>query len=209
MFENRIQAGKELAENLLKFKDKNAVILALPRGGLPLGEIVAEKLNAPLDVVLTKKIGHPLNKEYAIGAVSLDDVHVFRPGEASQSYIDHEAERIRDILKERDAIYHQNVKGQDLKNKTVIIIDDGIATGSTVFATVALVARKQPKAIIVAIPVAPPSTIQKLKDSASIDEVICLETPYNFQAVGQFYEDFGAVSDEEAIDILEKTNHPK
>lgn len=209
MFENRIQAGEELAEKLLKFKGEDLVILALPRGGLPLGKIVAERLNAPLDVVLTKKIGHPLNKEYAIGAVSLDDVHVFRPGEASQSYIDKEAERIRKILKERDTVYHRNVRSQDLKNKTIIIIDDGIATGSTVLATVALVVAKHPKAVVVAIPVAPPTSIQKLKDSPGVDEVICLEIPYNFQAVGQFYEDFGTVSDDEAIAILEEVNPQK
>lgn len=206
MFKNRIQAGKELAEKLLKFRDEDLVILALPRGGLPLGKIIAEKLGAPLDVVLTKKIGHPMNKEYAIGAVSLDDVHVFRPEEASQSYIEHETKKIRAILKERDAVYHRNVKVQDLKNKTVIITDDGIATGSTVFATVALVASKHPRSVIVAIPVAPPSSIQKLKDTPTIDEVVCLEMPYNFQAVGQFYEDFGTVSDEQAITILEEAN---
>ncbi|MFD1094869.1 phosphoribosyltransferase [Salegentibacter chungangensis] len=206
MFENRKQAGKQLAEALSKYKGKDAVVLAIPRGGLPLGAIIAKSLHAPLDVVLTKKIGHPGNKEYAIGAVSLEDIYLTGRGEASQEYIEKETERIRELLKTRDEHYHGKFRAKDLKGKVVIITDDGIATGSTILATVEFAAAKTPAAIVVAVPVAPPDSIENLWSNKNVDDVICLQTPYNFYAVGQFYKDFQAVSDEEAIRILEEAN---
>lgn len=209
MFEDRIDAGTQLAEKLLRFKNKNVVVMAIPRGGLPIGAIVAKTLNAPLDVALIKKIGHPYNKEYAIGAVSLEDVILTNARGVTQGHIDEEVARIRQKLKKRHDAYYKNRSPKNLKNKTVIIIDDGIATGNTLLATVELVSKQKPKKIVVAIPVAPSSGIRQFEDNPSVDETICLLVPYNFQAVGQFYEEFYQVSDQEAIQLLEETNAPK
>lgn len=205
MFKNRIDAGIRLAEKLLEFKKENVVVLAIPRGGLPLGVIVAKALNAPLDVVLTKKIGHPYNKEYAIGAVSLKNSILSDTIGVTKGYIEEETARLRKKLKEKHNQYYKKGVSQDLKDKTVIIIDDGIATGNTIMVTIELVKMQNPNKIVVAIPVAPPSTVRKLEASSEVDEVICLETPYNFHAVGQFYQEFFQVSDQEAIRLLEES----
>ncbi len=205
MFKDRIEAGTQLAEKLLEFKSQNVVVLAIPRGGLPLGAIVAKALSAPLDVALTKKIGHPYNKEYAIGAVSLENIILSDAVGVTKDYIEEETARLRKKLKERHDQYYKNNVPQNIKDKTVIIVDDGIATGNTILVTIELVKMQNPNKIIVAIPVAPPSTVRKLENSPEIDEVICLETPYNFHAVGQFYEEFYQVSDQEAIQLLEES----
>lgn len=209
MFQDRTDAGIQLAEKLTFYKDQDVVVLAIPRGGLPLGAIVAKALNAPLDVALIKKIGHPYNKEYAIGAVSLESVITSDTVNIPKTYIEEETNRIRDLLKKRYEQYYKEGKPHDLKDKVVLIVDDGIATGNTLLATVELIYKQKPKAIVVAIPVAPPSSLKKLEDSPFVNEVICLETPYNFMAVGQFYEEFDAVSDQEAIKILQETNKKK
>ena len=205
MFKDRIDAGTQLAEKLLEFKKENVVVLAIPRGGLPLGAIVAKALNAPLDVVLTKKIGHPYNKEYAIGAVSLKNIILSDAIGVTKGYIEEETARLRKKLKERHNQYYKNNEPQNVKDKTVIIIDDGIATGNTIMVTIELVKMQNPNKIVVAIPVAPPSTVRKFEASLEVDEVICLETPYNFHAVGQFYQEFFQVSDQEAIRLLEES----
>ena len=202
MFKDRTDAGMQLAEKLLEFKSQNVVVLAIPRGGLPLGAIIAKALNAPLDVVLTKKIGHPYNKEYAIGAVSLKNSILSDAIGVTKGYIEEEKARLRKKLKESHNQYYKEGVSQDLKDKTVIIIDDGIATGNTILVTIELVKMQNPNKIVVAIPVAPPSTVRKLEASSEVDEVICLETPYNFHAVGQFYQEFYQVSDQEAIRLL-------
>lgn len=203
MFRNRTEAAYLLAGELLKYKGKPVVVMAIPRGGLPLGAIVADALHAPLDVALTKKIGHPFNREYAIGAVSRNQIVLSKPEGISQDYIDSETRRLRKTLEERHRLFHRKKSPVALKGKQVIIIDDGIATGNTLRVTIALIAAEAPDKIIVAIPVAPPEAVARLRDMDEVDEVICLETPRNFHAVGQFYEDFAAVSDEEALAIFE------
>ena len=207
MFEDRTDAGIQLSEKLQHFAGEDVVVLAIPRGGLPVAALVAKSLNAPMDVALTKKLGHPFNREYAIGAISLNNIVLNDDTGISKSYIDTETERIRQILKQRHDQYYKNRSPQSLKDKVVIIIDDGIATGSTVLATIELVAQQKPSKVVVAIPVAPRMSIDLLKDSDHVDEVICLSTPFNFHAVGQFYQRFGQVSDEEAISILESANN--
>jgi len=209
MFQDRTDAGIQLAEKLTFYKNRDVVVLAIPRGGLPLGAIVAKALNAPLDVALIKKIGHPNNKEYAIGAVSLESVITSDTVNIPKRYIEEETSQIRDLLTQRYKQYYKEGKPHDLMDKVVIIVDDGIATGNTLLATVELIHKHKPKAIVVAIPVAPPSSLNKLEDSPHVNEVICLETPYNFMAVGQFYEEFDPVSDREAIKILQETNKNK
>ena len=204
MFRNRIEAGYLLAGELLKYKGNPVVVMAIPRGGLPLGAIVADALQAPLEVALTKKIGHPFNREYAIGAVSRNQVVLSKPEGISQSYIDSETIRLRKKLEERHRLFHRKKSPVALKGKQVIIIDDGVATGNTLRVTIALISAEEPEKIIVAIPVAPPEAVERLSDLPEVDEVICLERPRNFRAVGQFYEDFAAVSDEEALAIFER-----
>ena len=206
MFRDRIEAGNQLAEKLLHYKDKDVVVLAIPRGGLPLGAIVARALKAPLNVALSKKIGYPGNKEFAIGAVSMEDVILDKTVQVPEDYLESETALIRKSLAKKYGQYYKNSEPEKLAGKIVIIIDDGVATGNTLFVTISLVAHQDPSGIVIAIPVAPPSVIERLNNFAEVDEVICLETPFNFRAVGQFYEDFSAVSDEEAINLLEESN---
>lgn len=190
MFKDRNDAGNQLATLLAKYKDDEVIVLAIPRGGLPIGASVATFLNAPLDVVLTKKIGHPNNKEYAIGAVSLESIILSNSNILDNYYIERETERIRRTLKERHKQYYKNRSPKKLQNKTVIIVDDGIATGNTLLATIALVHKQKPSKIIIAIPVAPPSAINKISNLEHVEEVICILQPDNFRAVGQFYKNF-------------------
>ncbi|WP_437396695.1 phosphoribosyltransferase [Flagellimonas lutimaris] len=205
MFQDRIDAGLQLANNLQQFKDGNVVVLAIPRGGLPLGAIVAKTLHAPLDVALSKKIGHPYNKEYAIGAVSLNDIILSDLPRIDKTYISQETEIIRQKLRKRFDQYYRNSSPLNLMGKTVIIVDDGVATGNTIKITAQMIHKERPEKVIVAIPVAPKSAVENMKASNYIDEVICLEIPYNFHAVGQFYDEFKEVTDEVAIQLLEKT----
>lgn len=208
MYMDRKDAGRKLAKRLQRFKDEDVVILAIPRGGLPLGAIVAKELNAPLDVALSKKIGHPYNKEYAIGAVSLEQDILTDAKGVNKGYIEEEKARIREKLKQAHQQYYQKRNPQNLEDKTVIVIDDGVATGNTVLSTVALAQKQKAKKIIVAIPVGSASAVRSLENNTSIHEVICLNSPSNFEAVGQFYESFPQVSDEEAIQWLQGLKTP-
>lgn len=205
MFKDRIEAAIQLSEALIQFKKEDVVVLAIPRGGLPLGSIVAKKLQSPLDVVLTKKIGHPYQKEYAIGAVSLENIILSDAIGVTKNYIEEEIQRIRQKLKKRQNQYYKNRSPENLKNKTVIIVDDGIATGNTILVTAELIKKQQPKKIVVAVPVSSKSAIRKIRSSSNVDEIICLHTPSSFRAVGQFYEEFYQVSDKEAIQLLEES----
>lgn len=202
MFRDRYDAGKQLAKKLHRFKDSNVVILAIPRGGLPLGRVLANELNAPLHVALTKKIGHPFHKEYAIGAVSLENEVLSDTHGISEEYLEIETARIRNQLKEKYNLYYPKSSRISLKDKIVIITDDGIATGNTIMATVALLKNEDPAGIIVAIPVASRSAVRKLEGFPGVSELICLKIPYNFHAVGQFYVNFQSVSDDEAVRIF-------
>ncbi len=204
MFIDRADAGIRLSKELNKYKDGDVVVIAIPRGGLPVADEVAKSLGAPLDVALVKKLGHPINKEYAIGAVSLNNVVLSDTLAISEKYVELETKRVRKILKEQYDQYYKNHIPESLEAKTVIIIDDGIATGNTVMATAELAAAQHPAKLVVAIPVAPELAVQKFRKSPLVDEVICLSTPPNFQAVGQFYRYFSQVSDDEAISIMDR-----
>jgi predicted phosphoribosyltransferase len=206
MFINREEAGDLLSEKLLKYKaNKDAVVVAIPRGGVPIGYTIAKKLEVPLEIVLSKKIGHPLNKEYAIGAVTLKNSILSDAAlEVSQVYIHDETEQIRKLLKKRLESYYEDRKPMELKDKIVILVDDGIATGNTMISCMQLIQMQKPSKIIVALPVAPPSAFKKMKEMEEVAEAICLSTPINFQAVGQFYEEFNQVNDKEVIELLKK-----
>jgi predicted phosphoribosyltransferase len=168
---------------------------------------LAKKLQLPLDVIFTKKIGLPYNPEYAIGAVS--DMHIFVNQEFAtmpelQTYIAHEVAAIRKVIKERSDSYRQGMLPLSLNGKTVIVVDDGIATGSTLLATLALIKEYHPRKIVVALPVAPAHSLQAIKQEA--DEVVCYATPDPFYSVGQFYQHFEQVDDEQAIQLLHEAN---
>lgn len=199
-FKNRYDAAKALLPHLQNYRNKNAVILAVPRGGVPLGIYLAEELNLPFDIVLTKKIGHPSNKEYAIGAISLEGMTVEPRLDVPNEYIKEESARILKKLQERYALFMPNLKPVNLAGKTIIVVDDGIATGFTLMATISLLRKKKPAAMVVAVPVAPASTANKIKKL--VDHFICLHTPVEFGGVGQFYEDFSEVTDQEVINLI-------
>ncbi len=204
MFTNRFDAAMELALKLEKYKGRDGIVLAVPRGGVPIGYVIAKDLGFPLEIILSKKIGHPHNPEYAIGSVSLDGVVINDSvTDISKEYIKRETDRILNDLKTKFKYYMGDREPASLKGKTVIIVDDGIATGSTIISTVNSVRKMNPKEIIIAAPVTSPSSINKLKSIS--DEFIYISAPQNFMGVGQFYFDFSQVEDEEVIQLLKET----
>lgn len=206
LFENRNEAGILLAKKLEQYKNSNAVVLAIPRGGIPVGYQIAKKLNLPLDVILIKKIGYPDNKEFAIGSVGIDSFYVDKDFGVSEEYINNEVTRIRDLLKHKYRLYMGNRNPVSVTDKAVILVDDGIATGNTMLAAIKVVRKNNVAKIIVAVPVAPLQT-DTIKFAA--DEYICLKSPVNFLSVGNHYQDFSEVSDEEALKLLSKTLLPR
>lgn len=202
MFRDRIEGGQSLAKKLIKYKNEPGIVLAVPRGGVPVAYAVAKELDFPLEIILTKKIGHPMNKEYAIGAASLTDFFVMPHENVSKAYIQKEVERIRVRLKEMYRKFAGDSEPINLKGKTVIIIDDGIATGHTLMGTVNILRKAEPGKLVIAVPVASASAVSSL--SEEVDEVIAVLIPEEFYGVGAFYEDFEQVSDEEVMHYLEK-----
>lgn len=166
MFRDRLEAGSLLAEKLKKYKDDPGIVLAVPRGGVPVAYAVARELGFPVDIILTKKIGHPKNKEYAIGAASLTDYFVVPHNDVTPEYIETELRNIRKRLKEMHHVFMGNRETESLKRKTVIIVDDGIATGNTILGTINVLRKSEPGKIVVAVPVAPRSVVQKLAKEA-------------------------------------------
>jgi putative phosphoribosyl transferase len=207
-FADRIDAGKRLASELDSFAGKNAIILAIPRGGVVVGYEIAKALNLQLDVIIPHKIGAPNNPELAIGAMTEDGTIVLDDNLVSflgvpKDYIKEESEKQKNEIKRRLKIYRENAPYPNLKGQDVIIVDDGIATGSTMKAALASVKKKGAKTVNIAVPVGPPSTIKELKKQA--DKVICPYTPEYFQAIGQFYVDFNQITDEEVIELLKES----
>ena len=186
VFKDRIEAANLLADKLETYKEKNAIILAIPRGGVPLGYVIAKKLHLPLEVVLSKKIGHPLRQEFAIGAVTLKSRVLSEAAkEVSLSYIEEETNKIRTLLTKRYMDYYGNKQPQELKDKILIIVDDGIATGNTIMSTIKMLYEEHPKKILVAIPVSSQSALKNIKNTPFVDEVICLSAPQNFRNFDQ------------------------
>jgi predicted phosphoribosyltransferase len=205
MFEDRADAGRRLAE-LLEGHDVDAdVVLAIPRGGLPVGRAVADALGVPLDVVAARKIGAPGNPELAVGAVAADgtvylnDEHLAELG-VDQTFLDAAVEREQEAAREKVSRYRGERPPLDLRGKTVVVVDDGVATGATTIACLREVREAGAASVLLAVPVGPPGTVERLR--AEADEVVCLETPPHFVAVGQFYDSFTQVSDEEAMAYL-------
>lgn len=205
MFHDRHDAAVRLAGKLSGYRGRrDALILAIPRGGLPIGAELARRLGLKLDVILTKKIGHPYNPEFAVGAVSLagetvDPALVAREG-IPADWIAAEIARIRESLRERYRLYHGSGEPAPVAGKTVILTDDGAATGRTMLVAADLLRRQGAARIVAAVPVAPPETVALLETRT--DEVVCLAAPSSFMAIGEFYDDFSQVSDREAAEIL-------
>ena len=202
IFQNRIEAGLLLADKLKNYQSGTGLVLAIPRGGVPVAYAVAKELGLPIELILTKKIGHPTNKEYAIGAASLTDYFTIPHENVTEEYIQAEIVRIRTRLKEMYKIFMGDQQPADLQGKTVIIIDDGIATGNTLLGTIQLLRKSKPGKMIIAVPVASRSAVNKL--AKEVDEIVVVYVPDQFYGVGAFYEDFEQVTDEEVIYYLEK-----
>jgi putative phosphoribosyl transferase len=204
-FKNRDHATSLLLPYLDKYKNGNGVVMAIPRGGVPIAHHVAKHLNLPLELLMTKKIGHPAHKEFAIGAVSLEDHILDQYQNIPSAYIDQEISRIRESLKQRYKMFMGNHRPADLKNRIVIIIDDGVATGNTILSSISMIRKKEPEKIVVAVPVAPKETVERIK--RAVDDLICVYMPEPFIGVGMHYQDFSEVSDEEVIRLLKEINH--
>jgi len=206
-FANRVDAGKRLAAELENFAG-NAIVLAIPRGGVVVGYEIAKELNLPLDVIIPRKIGAPDNPELAIGAMTEDgtiilDENLVSYIGVSQDYIKEESDQQKNEIKRRLNLYRGNEPYPSLQGLNVILVDDGIATGSTMKAALSSVRNRGARTVTVAVPVGPPSTIKELKKHA--DKVVCLYTPEYFEAIGQFYVDFNQTSDEEVIELLNQS----
>ena len=202
MFRDRIEAGLLLAAKLRKYKNDSGIVLAVPRGGVPVAYEVAHELGFPIEVILTKKIGHPMNKEYAIGAASLSGYFVLPHENVSDQYIENEVKNIQARLKEMYKLFMGDKEPEDLQGKTVVIIDDGIATGNTLLGTVNLLRKSKPAKIVIGVPVASRNAMQKL--SKEVDEIVAVLIPEEFHGVGAFYENFEQVSDKEVMFYLDK-----
>lgn len=201
IFKDRYDAANQLVDRLKKYKNNpDAVIIAIPRGAVQIGSVLAKELHTPLDIILTKKIGAPGNSEFAIGAVSLQASYIDSPFPIDADYIEQEINHLRELLKKRYQQYYQDKKPIPLKDKIVILIDDGVATGNTLLAALELIRQEKPKKIVVAVPVGPSDTIAKIAQKA--DAVVCLLTPEPFYAIGAFYQNFAQVDDQEAINLL-------
>lgn len=201
-FIDREDAGNQLAEKVEITDSENAVVLALPRGGIPLGVSVSKHHNIPLDVVLAKKITHPIQTEFAIGAVAEDGKPIANPNaNIKQNWIETELPKVREEIKRRRNLYNDVLTKQSFKNKEVIIVDDGIATGMTMLAAIEAVKEEEPSRLTVAVPIIPKGTYAELVDL--VDEVYYIEVPEQFRgAVGAYYKQFPQLSDDTVNGIL-------
>lgn len=206
LFQDRADAGRRLAEKLTGYAGRaDVVVLALPRGGVPVGAEVARALGAPLDVFLVRKLGVPGHEELAMGAIASGGVRVVNETVARQlgipaDVVDAAAEREGQELARREAAYRDGRPAPDVRGKTVILVDDGLATGSTMRAAVAAVRRARPAAVVVAVPVGSAETCADFRGEA--DVVVCAEEPEPFFAVGTWYDDFSQTTDDEVRELL-------
>ena len=205
-FPNREEAGRLLAEKLEKYAGRNDVIvLGLPRGGVPVAYEVAQRLGVPLDVFIVRKLGVPGFEELAAGAIASGGVRVLnedvlRALPKADQIIESVTEKETAELERREKIYRDDRPAPELRDRVVILVDDGLATGATMRAAVKALRQRRVAKIVVAVPVGPPDTCREFEDEA--DETICASAPEFFQAVGQYYEDFSQTSDEEVRDLL-------
>jgi predicted phosphoribosyltransferase len=208
-FRDRVEAGRRLAIDLAEYAHRpDVVVLALPRGGVPVAYEVARALGAPLDVFVVRKLGVPGHEEVAMGAIATGDVRVLneslvRSVGIPRDVIETVTARERAELARRERLYRGNRPPVDIRGRTVILVDDGLATGATMVAAVRAVRQRGPARIVVAVPIAAPETCDAMREEA--DDVVCAMTPEPFHAVGIWYEDFSQTSDEEVRDLLARS----
>lgn len=210
-FTDRIDAGQRLAKALAAYKDKHPVVLALPRGGVPVAAEVAQALSAPLDLILVRKIGVPDQPELAMGAVVdgpapmvVRNDHVIRLAGIGESEFNRVRDREVAEIERRRKLYVGERPHPELAGRTVIVVDDGVATGATTRAALRATRARKPGRLVLAVPVAPTDTLNELRGEA--DDIICLEDYADFGAIGLFYSDFRQTTDQEVIDLLAR--HP-
>jgi predicted phosphoribosyltransferase len=206
-FEDRIDAGRQLTAALAKFRGTRPLVLAIPRGAVPMGRVIADALQGELDVVLVRKLAVPGNPEYALGAVDESGWTYIADysGDtgATPAYLDREKAEQLATMRARRALYTPARAPIDPAGRTVIVVDDGLATGATMIAALHSVRAHAPARVVCAVPVAPFGTLDRVRPCA--DELVCLDTPEDFYAVGQFYREFGQVSDKEVVAALAGT----
>ena len=206
IFQDRTDAGRQLAEELLSYGGRDDVIvLALPRGGVPVAFEVAQRLSIPLDVFVVRKLGVPGHEELAMGAIASGGVRVLNEDVLyvlpdAQSIVEMVTAIEREELKRRERNYRSDRPAPEVRGRTVILVDDGLATGATMRAAAAALGQQGAAKIIVAVPVGAPTTCREIRDE--VDDILCLHTPISFMGVGQYYEDFSQTSDEEVRELL-------
>jgi putative phosphoribosyl transferase len=207
-FKDRPDAGRQLAQHLRAYANRpDTIVLGLPRGGVPVAYEVAKALNAPLDVFVVRKLGMPGHEELAMGAIASGGVRYLNPMiveglRVPESVIDQVAEKEQRELERREKAYRDNRPPLDLRHRTVLLVDDGLATGATMLAAVRALRRQFPKRIVVAVPIAAPETCAQFVPE--VDEVVCAATPEYFRAVGLWYDNFAQTTDQEVRDLLHK-----
>lgn len=209
LFKDRREAGRLLAQRLLPFKDKHPVVLALPRGGVPVGFEVARALAAPLDLVLVRKIGAPMNEEFAVGAIAdgehpdvVIDQRLVQRLDISPAYLDEAKASALIEIERRRRVWLGGQAPVDIAGCTAIVVDDGIATGATMRAALRATRHRKPARIVLAVPVAAADALDWLR--SEVDEVVCLDTPEDFGAVGYFYRQFPQLRDAEVTALLDE-----
>ncbi len=206
IFRDRIDAAKKLAAVLTQYRGaKDTIVVALPRGGVVLGRVIADALKLPLDIVVPRKIGYPGNEEYAIGAITETGDTIWNQDEYARidkSLLAHGIEREFEEAKRRLAVYRKGFEEREWREKIILLVDDGIATGLTMRAAIKSLKTLGVANIIVAVPGGSADTIDMLKKQSNVDEVVVLEIPDTFYAVGQLYEKFGQVEDDEVVKLL-------
>ena len=211
-FENRVLAGRALGEQLKQLDLVDPIVLALPRGGVPVGLEVARVLHAPLDLLLVRKIGVPWQPELAVAAVMdgaspviVIEPYVQRETGVDGAYIEQRAAQELKEIERRRAVYLGQRAPLPVQGRTAIVVDDGIATGTTVRAALRGLRQRRPARLVLAVPVAPPQTIDALREE--VDDVVCLWQPELFGAIGRFYIDFHQLTDDEVIDLMKQARH--